>query len=362
MTDPVLKRCRELFGPATVFIPLCCGQNTPVDAKWEETTLESSQSTDHLNLLRHSDLAVVCGQVSDQLCGLHFMDSAAYAQFRELNPGLATLTMQVPEGIWIWFRIIGFSPGTQPLPDGSWHSDGAVKVHQRHSAGSGYKVLDPAEPVVAPFDCLQWGRQTRSHLRGQVVAADYGEAFEPAANGKLRPNHAFWARYFSLEDGILFDPAHQCFYCRDPEAQAWTGLAVECVQNRLIRFLMHFKKDKNYARVASLAQPDELKKLLLTLRAVSAGELPANQDAMAQFLNDCVEADPTGTATTRELFPVFKDYCARKKLVAMPQAIFERVIGALLTERFGVCKSHSIERNGTDRRGFNEFLAKWKKP
>ena len=25
MTDPVLKRCYELFGPATVFIPLGCG-------------------------------------------------------------------------------------------------------------------------------------------------------------------------------------------------------------------------------------------------------------------------------------------------------------------------------------------------
>ena len=103
--DPILLKFNELFDFSTVFIPLRVGEDQPPNDQWKGITLEQSHASDYVSLLGRTDLAVVCGPASGQLCALQFMEAAALDEFKELNPTLKTLITQHPDGTRIWYRI-----------------------------------------------------------------------------------------------------------------------------------------------------------------------------------------------------------------------------------------------------------------
>ena len=355
--DPVLDKLYRSFGLSTVFIPLPLGQQAPANDKWRGITLERSRSSAHLNLLWNSDIAVVCGPASFNLCGVRFKDVSALAKFRQLNPELKTLTTQHPDGVWLWLKIIGFVPKTQWLPECFWQSHGFVKVHDRRPHGEEYGVLESVEPELIAFASICWSKETTAWLLPEIVASDYGNSSEPAENGASRPNYAFWARYFSLARGIRYVPTQKSFYHCEPGENDWAYLTEERVQDLCVRWIMQLKKSKDHGRITVLAQPEGLKRILLSLRVVAVGELPPEQDVMVQFLDECVTADADSNATTEELFTAFAAFCASRDLAPMPKAIFWRVIGPLLNERFGVRNCHCLVRDGAWRRGYNGVRA-----
>jgi len=351
--DPVLDKLYRSFGLSTVFIPLPLGQQAPANDKWRDLSLERSRLSAHLNLLWNSDIAALCGRASFNLCGIRFTDESALAEFRQLNSELKLLATQHPDGVWLWFRITGFVPKTQWLPDCFWQSDGFVKVHDRRPQGEEYGVLESVEPELTSFASICWSKATTEWLLPEIVASDYGNSFEPAENGAPRPNYAFWSKYFALANGICYVPNHKSFYRREPGGNDWNYLSQERVQDLFIRWIMQLKKSKGHEFITVLAQPYGLKRILESLRVVAIGELPPEQDVMVQFLDECVTADADSNATTEELFTVFATFCASRELAPMPKPIFWRVIGPLLNERFGVRNCHCLIRDGAWRRGYN---------
>ena len=351
--DPVLNKLYQLFGFSTAFIPLSLGRQEPANNKWRDITLETSRSSAHLNLLWNSDIAVVCGPVSFNLCALRFNNDAALARFQELNPGMTTLTTKHPDGVWLWVRIEGFAPKTQRLPDCMWQSDGFVRMFDRRPHGEKHVVLEAIEPQVTSFASICWSKETTTWLLPEIVASDYGNPFEPAENEMSRPNYAFWSKCFALAHGICFALTQKSFYHREPGGNEWTYMAEERVQDLFVRWVMQLKKSKGHEFITVLAEPHGLKRILESLRVVAAGELPPEQDVMVQFLDECVTASAGGSATTEELYLAFKNLCTSRRLAPMPPVIFKCVIGPLLRQRFGVCNSHSLVRNGVCRRGFN---------
>ena len=101
-----------------------------------------------------------------------------------------------------------------------------------------------------------------------------------------------------------------------------------------------------------------MKAVLKAVRVVSIGELPVEEDTMALFLSEYIEAAPKGNASTEELYTRFADLCTLRKLAPTPRSIFDQSIGPPLNERFGVVNCHCIRRGGTSLRGYKGIRLK----
>lgn len=86
--------------------------------------------------------------------------------------------------------------------------------------------------------------------------------------------------------------------------------------------------------------------------------LLAESDSLRHFLEDQLIADTYGDVTVTELVEAYGAYCPERRWQAMPITEIHNKLEGLMLEMFGVCKSHSIERDGKNCRGFSQVKFK----
>ncbi len=65
-----------------------------------------------------------------------------------------------------------------------------------------------------------------------------------------------------------------------------------------------------------------------------------------------------GDLTVTELVEAYAAYCPERRWQPLPITEVQRQLDGLMLELFGVTKSHSVERDGTNQRGFNRVRLK----
>ena len=86
--------------------------------------------------------------------------------------------------------------------------------------------------------------------------------------------------------------------------------------------------------------------------------LLAESDSLRHFLEDRVIADTDGDVTVTELVEAYGAYCPERRWQPMPITEVHNRLEGLMLEMFGVTKSHSVERDGKNQRGFNRVKFK----
>jgi len=81
--------------------------------------------------------------------------------------------------------------------------------------------------------------------------------------------------------------------------------------------------------------------------------LLAESDSLRQFLQDRLVADTYSDVTVTELVEAYGAYCPERRWQPLPITEVHNKIEGLMLELFGVTKSHSVERDGKNHRGFN---------
>jgi len=105
--------------------------------------------------------------------------------------------------------------------------------------------------------------------------------------------------------------------------------------------------------------PDEGGDFQLTARQRGVVDsLLAESDSLRHFLQDLVVADPFGDVTVTELVEAYGAYCPERRWQPLPITEIHDKIEGLMLEVFGVTKSHSINRDGKNQRGFNRVKLK----
>jgi putative DNA primase/helicase len=105
--------------------------------------------------------------------------------------------------------------------------------------------------------------------------------------------------------------------------------------------------------------PDEGGDFALTERQNEiVDSLLAESDSLRHFLQDRVIADTYGDVTVTELVEAYAAYCPERRWQPMPVTEVHNKLEGLMLELFGVTKSHDIERNDKNQRGFSRVKFK----
>ena len=101
--------------------------------------------------------------------------------------------------------------------------------------------------------------------------------------------------------------------------------------------------------------PDEGGDFKMTARQRDiVDSLLAESDSLRHFLQDRVIADTYGDVTVTELVEAYGAYCPERRWQPLPITEIHNRLEGLMLELFGVCKSHSVVRNGKSQRGYSQ--------
>ncbi len=352
-TDDVLTTLYEKLGPA-LLLPIRKGDNAPANEEWQSLTFDKTQTMPYLRELSQSTIAVACGNLSSQLCGIRFPTEEALNQFQVDNPKLAeALVVKGPSGLVLFMKIVGFCPGTQNLMTCVWLSDEAwVIVHQRDIEAAPCEFSGGPKPVSIAFSEIDLDSTAKAAIYPQVLAAMYGgpTALDKQRNRILNPN--YWAHWYSSEAGIQYHPGQKKFVKLDPSDGSFKSICDELIMRGLQEFIHRFEPVLGSSVHQRAIADKELRKILSHMKIVAVGEFDEDLDALPRFLDARVERRQGADVTSGDLLLAYNCFCQNERLPALTRHEFFRALPAAMREKFGISSSHDLKREDGARRGY----------
>ncbi len=276
-----LEDAVKLLGPNVVYIPNVNGTKIPAIKGWNSVTLAQSLTAEYQAQLRAAGgTSVLLGKPSGGLVTIDADTDEGFAELLELNPILATtLITRGERGANFWLRMHGDYPDHTPLGTiagkawGEFRSTGArTTVTGTHPSRRPYVALNPVPPITISFGAIIWPPSvvwpTPKPAATAVTTASTLSAAELAAytdlvrregepyqrRGKtIRLNEPFFARKFSLEHKVLFEPAERQFYVYKPTDGLWNKQTDDAIRTQISDDL------KNYADASDVSEIEVLR-------------------------------------------------------------------------------------------------------
>jgi hypothetical protein len=221
--SPVVHATREMLGIDVVLLPVPRREKGPTFKGWNATTIDRMDDSEYLAQFANSNIGVLLGRVSGNLCSIDIDSDEDFGSFLELNPQLAaTLQTRGSRGGNIWVKILGDYPALTPIKHadgtkwGEFRSDGGQTiVHGVHPNGMAYQRLVDARPIEMEFDEINWPET----LSLPWTDRDYdelvkkeGEPFTFGANDSVRFNEPAIVEKLVRERTTLYESDEGAFY------------------------------------------------------------------------------------------------------------------------------------------------------
>jgi hypothetical protein len=358
--DQNLRHIYHWFGPHTVLIPVPCGQAQPPGDAWRSTTLAQSRAPEYQAKLWNADVGILCGAWSGNLCAVRFDDEPALGRFLADNPALrGSLITGTPTGTFVWCRIDGFYPLARKFEGLEWLAQGRLAVvYARPPRDHGYRCLNAVRPLVLPFSKIVWPASIRPAFLGETLTFHYGAPFTANEAGEITLNEHYVVAHYAQDRRVLYEPARKQFYRFDSASNRYRVDHEERIMSELSTVLLDLSRQPWCKTGLVDRSHGFLRSLVKLLKVVAVGTLPGEQDAFDRFWREAVEKAKGCDLTTEELFDAYVAHCSNHSLPAYPEGEFQRLVPDFIREHFGVCKRHSILRDGKARRGFPNIRLK----
>ena len=249
-TDGRIQHLRSRLGDGVVLVPVPPGQKGPTQPGWNKATIERMNDPAYLAELNVSNIGVLLGKASGNLCSIDIDRDEDVEPFLELNPRLQpSLRTKGSRGANIWVRVAGDYPKLTKIPNGcgdwgEWRADGGQTIIDGlHPNGNRYTRLVDAPPVEIAYNDIKWPDglkppklQTACKEYDELVS-EFGQPFAKSDKGRIMLNQRFFVGRFAREHLVLFEAEEAMFYCYDPENGLWAPQSQPSIREMFARDL-----------------------------------------------------------------------------------------------------------------------------
>jgi len=347
--DLAVRHAIVLFGDS-VLVPLLLDHPEPV------ALLASLTRAEHLDLLSRNPFGVLCGAGSAPVGAVRLPE-------RVLTPFLRDNPVITESAIFLnaASRQVACFVRSPALPSACFgQSPGPELI-------SGGKVLPICDREPTPLlACLQQLPVRQLALAGlnwnvlpdlgmEIAVAEIAAQHGPellTGRGMPRLNPAFWAALYLAQLHIRYDRADRVFRTADAG-----GHEVEdtTIQLDLARFLHAHSQRPNCEALLHYREPRHLQRIIKQMRLFGDQSPPSQLASLAAFMTQSVSACPGETVTAEELYRAYRIFCTLNRLTAATETWFAGASARWLKQHLQVVKCHSIQRDGTARRGFRDI-------
>lgn len=186
----------------------------------------------------------------------------------------------------------------------------------------------------------------------------FGPRYRRVGPRKVVLNLTFWAHFLVGKMRLIYHVQRQAFFVPNPAANDLERITVD----HLLQLTTHGLQqaatlEPSRFPVAEL-RLSKVKQLVNEMRVVAALHTPGERDALVQFLSEDVVARKGSDLTVAEIHGRYSANCRTKMLPLFAASVFQRLLPGLVTDLFGVIKSHDLQRRGPDgslhwHRGFH---------
>jgi putative DNA primase/helicase len=266
MNEEMLSALRGRLGGKPVFLCVPKGGKGPVTTNWQNTTLEESLRPEYIQRLLGSNIGVLLGKASGNLCTIDIDSDSRAEEFAADNPKLAkTFQTKGARGRNFWVIVKGEYPELSKIKAGQedwgeWRSNGGQTiVFGMHPSGISYSYPNRGANVIEiGFDEIVWPKdvskpweQEAARKAYEKLTQEWGDPFKT----KLKEdeeiivglNEPFWgARYFT-ENKILWEPTEKRFYMYDVDTGLWDTKSEDSIKQEISKDILELGR--------SLGQP-----------------------------------------------------------------------------------------------------------
>ena len=327
MNESTLSTLRGRLGGKPVFLVVPKGGKGPVTTGWQNTTLEESLREEYVQRLLNSNIGVLLGKASGNLCTIDVDGDARAEEFLIDNPKLAkTFQTKGARGRNFWVIIRGEYPELYKIKTGQedwgeWRSNGGQTiVYGQHPNGIDYSYPNPgAMAIEIEFSEINWPADANKPWEEAEAKREYekltkrwGEPFKTKLTKNLEEivvglNEPFWgARYFT-ENKILWEPTEKKFYMYEVDTGLWTTKTEDAIKQDISKDIL------DMGRVLGQPVTQELRsERLLTAIVRQLRGMVEIKDAFVNrgihgvhCANSYLTFDPDGTIQEHEFSPDF---------------------------------------------------------
>lgn len=354
--DEVLTEIYAKFGLNTLLVPSRNGKYLLSPEELRNLTVEKTHATSYQQRLCVNDVDILCGRANGNLCGIGVLDPDQLEPLLEDNPCLAgTVVTNTPAGVIVWLRAKDFVPASLRGACLRWLADKDVVTLRRGlPAPHGWAAMGEAVASVKVDELwLPMDARLALHLCEAAALARWDTQFLTGDKpGRRRLNPGFWAQLAGRLLVIRYLPEHRQFEAFDPDTLDWQPLSEERLTARLAEFVR-----EHTARSGTPFLPlgTTLRPVIEEMRVQLAVAVLTQQAGVRQFVATQVIAQRGSDLTTEELNQAFIAFQQARLLPVVSTSLFELLIGPELETKFGVHQSHSLQREGRDRRGYRKI-------
>jgi hypothetical protein len=308
--------------------------------------------------------AVVCGHAPQSLHAIVFSDEKQFTEFKEANPALidtlVTWWPLDPENSInvLWLRCsdgIAKDVSCGPL---TWVGTGVVPVAIAHLETKHF-IRKQGPIAEVKFSEIKWPPEMKNAFDIGRLEESFGPRYTCIGGNKTILNGTFWASFVAQRTGLTFVVDKNAFSVSD------NGAVQVPDENVLLTVMQILRKAStvDYGFPSANLRPAMAKKIVEEMKLVTALLLPGKKEALDEYLDTRVEKCFGHSLTVLELYSDYRDFCEGRRFHHYPPTAFQRLIADVLEKKFGVMKSHDIERPGNDglpraRRGFHALSLK----
>lgn len=347
--DPAVRHATVLFGDG-VLVPLLADDPAP------EALLANLTKAEHLSLLSQNSFGVLCGVGSAPVGALRLPERVLTPFFRD-NPAItesAIFMNAASRQVACFVRSPALPPacfGQSPGPE--WISGGRVLPICDRETTLRLACLQPLPVRQFALAGLNWN--VLPDLGMEIAVAEIAAQHGPellTGRGMPRLNPSFWAALYLTQLHIRYDRADRVFRTADAG-----GHEVEdtSIQRDLARFLHAHSQRPNCEALLHYREPRHLQRIIKQMKLFGDQSPPSQLASLAAFMAQSVSACPGETVTAEELYRGYKIFCTLNRLTAATEIWFAGASARWLKQHLGVAKCHSIQRDGTARRGFRDI-------
>lgn len=189
-----METAYELLGKDAVLIPIPAGTKATRVKGWQSLSLQETQNASYVREFgKLSNVGVVLGKPSNNLCTIDLDSDEALTEFRILNPWTTTtLLTKGRRGGNFWVRVLGDYPKLTKIAGwGEWRSNNGYTVFSGiHPEQQAYSIVQKFRPSEIKFEDIKWPKSVESQFKGKL--SDSLSSFSPSSDGfnteSLRPD------------------------------------------------------------------------------------------------------------------------------------------------------------------------------
>lgn len=186
---------------------------------------------------RASEVTVVCGPTSRNLCAIRFLRQAEFQEFLVANPSLSrSMLTSGPDGYFVWCRIDGYCPVSRRFSDREWLAQGGSVDLQLDQA----RVLRAAAPVTIRFCNIAWPPDVAGPLLQGGAIARLGLPVTEGRYGSAVVNYRFLILTFAEIWRLIYNPKTGQFLRFHPECCRYLLESETAIKTSLANYVQGF--------------------------------------------------------------------------------------------------------------------------